>query len=514
VNLKESMELAGENLLNVLNPDRDHVPDPGYCPAHNTGRWWDAMLRLENATGFAIPAHLEGAMLKNLHRFTGNPDALLLVPPDLGWRDPRLDLHSLREGLLALNALVRYRNSRWATQCGHRMLETVRRAFRPDGTWDLEELDYYRYVEPKDIHASGENDDLTASSGRFLEALVWFYQVSGDPLALELADRMARYHLAHSTTPDGHVSEDITDQANIGHNHSYLGTLRGLLLYGLLTRQHEYVDRIASTFKHGVPQVVKESGWASHDLGKRRFSDRLGNPTPEVACPGDAAQLALWLASNAGYGEYLDDAQRLVRARLLPSQITSIPEPSARCGDGRFAHNDGQRAVGAYGGCHSLPHGGKTSVIDVTAAVLHTLTDIYHHIVVRTDAGLSVNLHFDYEDDNVRIAVERAEEAVVRVTPKAHEDLLIHVPAWTPPESVCLAIDGRPVPSTMVGSFVYVPRNERLGQVELRYALPVRETTERTDMGTEYHFTWRGDEIIGIYPNDEYRPFYVTFPVP
>ena len=73
MNLRESIELAGQNLLNTLNPSHDYFPDPGYCPAHNTGRWWDAMLRLEHATGFCIPGELEGAMWRNLQRCAGSP---------------------------------------------------------------------------------------------------------------------------------------------------------------------------------------------------------------------------------------------------------------------------------------------------------------------------------------------------------------------------------------------------------------------------------------------------------
>ena len=45
----------------------------------------------------------------------------------------------------------------------------------------------------------------------------------------------------------------------------------------------------------------------------------------ETASPGDAAQLALWLATRHGFTEYLDDVERIVRARILPSQVTETP---------------------------------------------------------------------------------------------------------------------------------------------------------------------------------------------
>jgi len=500
--LIESMQLAGQNLLDVLNPERDYAPTGGWLVTHDTGRWWDAMLRLEAATGFIIPAHLEGAMLANLQRFTDNPDGLLFVPPDLGWAKPNFDLHSLREGLLAFHALARYRHSRWAAQRGHRMLETLRRALQPDGTWDIAAFDYARHVD----HApSGSGmSDMTASSGRLIEALVWFYEVTGDALALELADAMASYHLAHTTTPDGPLPEAISSPANVGHSHSYLGTLRGLLLYGLLTGQRVYVERVAAAYRLAVPRVVKESGWAAHDLGQTRFKDRLGNPVPEVACAGDAAQLALWLALRAGYGEYLDDAQRWVNARLLPSQITAADVA-------REGKPFEPRVMGAFGGVHGLPHGGKNSTIDVTAAVLHSLVDIYTHVAVRSEVGLSIPLHFDYQDESVRVAVRRdAETATVTVQPVRRENLLLRVPGWTPPASVSVTVGGEPYTPKMVGQYVHIPADIMPALIVLRYALPARETVETTATGGEYHFTWRGDQIVGICPNDDYRPFYPT----
>jgi hypothetical protein len=510
MNLKHSMELAGRNLLNTLNPEHSLFPDPGYCPAHNTGRWWDAILRLEHATGFVIPGDIEGAMLRNLHRCLDNPDGLLLIPVDLGWRAPRLDLHNLREGLLALTALALYRNDRWAMRRGHILMETVRRALREDGTWDLTRLDYLRHVTSKSIHASGDCDDLTASTGRFLEALVWFYETTHDGLAIELATRIARYHLEHNTAPDGSLPKRVSDPGNIGHNHSYMGTLRGLARYGLLTHQAEYVQRTALTYDNAVRRVVKESGWASHDLGKERFWDRYGNLVPEVACPGDAAQLGMWLALQAGHTRYLDDAERLVRARLLSSQIVAAPEPSGKHDEGGYNHNDGVKAIGAYGGVHITPHGGKTSVIDVTAAVLHSITDIYQHIVTQDSAGCWVHFAFDYDEPPVRVSTVRGDALEVTVACERATDLFIRLPGWAPAESVRLSLNDETVAIDMVGSYAHVSAAHLPGRVTLRYALPERETIETTATGGEYHIHWRGDEIIGIHPNDPYRPFYPT----
>ena len=150
MDLKPRMEMAGKNLLDCLSAACDYLPYWSLgidddrraefrmtSPNHNIGRWWDAVLRLEDATGFVVPAHLEGGMLGNTYAFFDNPDQVCFAPlrPELG--EPIFEIHSLREGLLALNALARYRGSEWAVEQGHRMLESVGRLSDDDGNWEI-----------------------------------------------------------------------------------------------------------------------------------------------------------------------------------------------------------------------------------------------------------------------------------------------------------------------------------------------------------------------------------------
>ena len=93
MDLKHPMQLAGRNLINALCPSKGFLPywhmavtneyqgryefRPG-ADAHNIGRWWNAMLRLEQAIGFEIPLEAEAGMLDNLKRYGCNqPSALL-----------------------------------------------------------------------------------------------------------------------------------------------------------------------------------------------------------------------------------------------------------------------------------------------------------------------------------------------------------------------------------------------------------------------------------------------------
>ena len=129
------------------------------------------------------------------------------------------------------------------------------------------------------------------------------------------------------------------------HTHSYLGTLRGLWLWGMLTGQREYLVRVADTYRVTVPKAVLESGFACHDLWKD--DPHRG----EVGSTSDATQLALWIARDGGVGEHLDDVERLVRARLVPAQIIGSPpiraadEAKAAAGADEYARLD-ERIIG------------------------------------------------------------------------------------------------------------------------------------------------------------------------
>lgn len=494
-----SMYLAGKNLLGVLSPDHNYLPlwilavNPKYeaefhlwWPAHNLGRWLDAMLRLESATGFKIPSKLESACIRNLRRFFDNPDHICINP------DPNdyFELHSLREGMLALHALVRYRNDHWAREKAKKMMEILNRAWKDNGTWNLDV-----FANSKRKNHLGRHLDPTGSCGRMIEALIYFYEATGEPLAIDLAQRFAKYNLENSTHPDGSIN--YTSKPD--HTHSYMNTLKGLLLFGKLTGQKEYIGRVSAVYYNSVKKLISEAGFNAHDLGTDGFA--------EVASAGDSAQLALWLAM-LGDGKLFDDAERLLRVRLFASQIIDTPPLKPVKNDNAYVHRDlTQRVIGAYGGCHEHPHGGKQAVTDVTSAVLHSVVDLYQHAVLYENNKLQVNFHVSCETKHAKIESIRDKSAMLRIIPKRHCPLIIRIPTWVPKESITVKIANQPVYTSIAGSFAFISDERPQGPVEMSYSLPERITKD-TLRGIEFTYKWRGDDIIGISPNTDFYPFY------
>lgn len=500
IDLKESLKLAGDNLIANLDPKRHYLPNWNAIPdkdgtvevelwweGHNLGRWWDAMLQLKDVISYDIPVEVTKAMEENMFSFFNNPDHLCLAPFDMKGVEIKFDMHSLREGLLGLNALIKYNHSGKASQQGHSMIESLLQLIDDNGSWNLEKCNYARRVGLE----TARNDwglvvGYPGNHGRLIEALIWFYEVTGDPLALHLAEQLARFHFANTTQPDGLLGKQPGN-----HTHSYLGTLKGLLLYGELTDQREYIDTISATYLKTVRTRLKKSGFISHDMDK----DRIGEPTS----PGDAAQLALWLATRHNFTELFDDVERIIRARLIPCQIMETQSLKQI--------ELAPLLVGAYGGMYLESHAGKIATTDITAAVSHTLIDIYRHIAIHKDNTLKINFHFDYEDQHVRIVSERARYASVSIVPKQSVNVLVRIPRWTSQQSVVLKIAGKQIDFLMLGDYALVPKDLLPGTIELTYALPVSTEIERTN-NIDFSITWRGDEVIGISPNSDFYPFY------
>jgi hypothetical protein len=504
--LKQSMELAGECCIAWLDPEHGYMPTCGYEVAHDSGRWWDAMLRLGEATGFRAPADIEAAMLRNILQLTGNPDGLLMNDPSVEWmrESTMINPHNYREGLLAFAAMVKYRDCAEARAAGLKMLATMDRCMDDDGWFDYSKLECWGKVpySTDDSHPLPPKTgwyDSTGDLGRGLEGVLAFYQATGAAIALDVADRIVRLQLRTAVHPDGSPRWEILVPENVGHNHSCLGTLRALVRYGLLTGQREYVDAVAATYRGSLwDNNITESGWTPHDLGKPRFPNAAGDPVGETASCGDVVQIALWLALEAGQPELLDDVERLVRCRILPSQVT----PADAANPENAGVTLGPREMGSWG-AFGAPNS-KGWIIDVIAAVLHTLTDVYANVVTRETGGLKVNLHLTCDRPEAEVVSERGEEARVRVRPKVPGNVLLRVPGWAPRESLRLTVGGREYPLRFVGGYLLIGGEKLQGgeEIALTHALPERMSTERFRSGAEYHLAWRGDEVVGVSPRE------------
>jgi len=523
--LRFAMDRAAACCLAWLNPEQQFLPTGGYEIAHDTGRWWDAMLRYEGATGTRIPSLIEEAMMKNLQVLTDNPAALLMNTARLPGPVEKIKVnpHNLRESMLTYNALASFRKSEWAVEQGRKLVDVISSLLQPDGQMDYEKLAKLAggplTTDPLPTQRSpaGEWFNATATTGRAIEPILSFYLTTAYAPALELAKRLAEVHLRQTIDPTGKVRAELRDPSHVGHTHSYCGTLRGLLLYGSWSNEKQYVDAVTSTYRNGLwGTSISHSGWTPHDQGKSRFPNKDGDPIGEHASCGDIAQIALRLALGRGQTDLLDDVERLVRARLLPSQVVDEKNP---------------RRDGAWG-VYSHPFG-YGAILDVFSAVLHSLADIHLQATstpADDDPSISaVHLHFDADNWLFTVQSKRGADASLIVTrkqidtfaipsipgledapklppPKVADDavgLRIRVPSWATREKVRLEMAGKPLPLRWKGSYLLVLDKEFEARIPitLRYDLPSRQTVEEMPVShNKFNLMWKGDEVISCDP--------------
>jgi hypothetical protein len=511
MDIKACLELAGENLLHGLCPEENYLPywhmvvwpDRSaeyqfrpYCDGHNVGRWWNAMLRLEECTGFAIPSAVEKAMLENTWRLADNPSGIFLQDTDPA--NPRTwYIHSYRETMLAFGLLVRYRASEAAQKHGMRAVEQMGKASQDLTQWDL----FYCGMTSGNGKIGGGRGEPAYTHGRAIEGILCFYQATGQPEALEEAERLAAFHFEHTVRSDGSLADGAGH-----HTHSYLNTIRGLILLASMNNQKDLLQMLYSTYEKAILPMITRSGFVTHDIGALGGGD--------IASAGDIAHIALILWDHYKNPQLLDDAERIVRARLVPSQVGEPMPVKPRIEAQRDCYRAlPERFVGAIGGAVGHVQG-QTCVTDFTASALHNLIELYNRSVDIGDGFIRVNFHFDWARSGVRVkSVRSGSGAQLTVEDESGREILLRVPGWVDRATLVVRVNDEAAEIGIEDGFTKIPAGGGPTKVELHFALPEYETSEiwRDEFATQETatFKWRGDEI---YEVDPVGPYPALFP--
>ena len=505
MNLEKHLNLAGNNLLNCLCPERNFLPYwhivvsedcsaeyqfRPHCNGHNVGRWWNAMLRLQSETGFTIHSSIETAMLENTWQMCENPAGILLDAPIPG--DPGTwYIHSYRETMLALGLLVRYRGNELARKFGLRAIERMRNASKNLSQWD-----FSTYTCSMNI---GSSQGTCYTHGRAIEGLLCFYQATGEQIAFEEAERLAEFHFQHSVISSGELSSGCGF-----HTHSYLNTLRGLLMIAAMKGQSARLESLYATFCCAVSTMITPSGFISHDIGDVivRFGD--------IASAGDIAHIALLLWDHFKDSALLDEAERIVRCRVIPAQVCEPMPIRPKCNKPSDSFRDlPQRFVGAIGGSVGQVRG-QTCTTDFTASALHSLIELYRRAVDVNRDFVRVNFHFDRELKDIRVhCTQERFERRIAVCNNTGKSLLIRVPGWAPVDSLRLVVNNQQIQPVIHDGFACIPSQGEQGRhIFLSFALPATCSSEQwcelsaTQKNLIFH--WLGDEIEFVEPVGRY----------
>jgi hypothetical protein len=436
--LAAAIRLGCRTMCNVFNADDNQIPffrsrvwpeaaldfHWAHSESHVPGRHLNALLNAEDVLALELDeACVELHARAAFFAYSG-PVALPLNRQEVGGPLVNFLPHNVREGLHALYALVRFRQSDQALEMGQRSISDIMRLWSPKSGWDEEELE-------RRLGLRVQKSTYIVGLARALGPLVKFYRATRYAPALELALMLAQKALDEFFLPQGDY-----DRERFGtHTHSTTCVMSSLAQLADLLGDGQLLARVKAFYDHGLWQIRDELGWVIENSRAQANPD-LG----EVNNTGDIVETALILA-RWGYSAYYGDAERIVRGHLLPSQLRDVsfvrepanPDPEdGKWKDGR--HRVADRHLGAFGfpapyGHAPLDASEISFNMDIVGGAVASLCEAYRASVRSDETGHWVNLWFDHKSSGIEVESPYG-SGQLRVRLAQPAPLFIRKPAW------------------------------------------------------------------------------------
>ena len=397
-----------------------------YSDAHVPGRHLNALLTAEDAVGVVIQESvIEKHSSAAFRSFSGSL-ALPLNRDTPGDSPIRFTPHNIREGLHGLYALARYRNSFKARELVESCIKVINDFWNPDSGWNYDNLENQHGLNC--ISKPGFIGGLARAIG----PLTKYFIFTGYAPALELAVVLKDVALNGYFTEEGNY-----DVSRLGtHIHSITCTMSSLAQLADLTKDNLLMSRVKVFYDNGLKELRDEIGWSLEVNRVERNSD-----VGEGNNSGDILETAL-LLGNSGYTSYFQDAERILRCHLLPSQlrdISFVPDCLDGCATG-CSHHVAGRLKGAFGFPAPYGHEPVGSVdlkfnLDIVGGVVGSLCEAYRSITNYDGNSHRINLLFDINNQYISIDSQYTHPEL-RLLLKHPGLLNLRLPLWLNPETI------------------------------------------------------------------------------
>ena len=397
-------------------------------------------------------------------------------------------LHNVREATHALTALYRRGDER-ARKWSRRMIRAVRKSLDSKGAMQCDRLPVC--VSDYNYQPSQE--------GRAVDALVRNYRSTGDSAALELAGLMTNYALDSCFTAEGSLREEAGT-----HGHSLNAMLAGMLDFAIITNDAKVLNRAKSIYDVGCPRFNSSFGWSMESLDKFNHRGESNNT-------GDLLRAAL-LLGKAGWPEYFEEAERILRAHLLPSQVIDVDdlpdEPNL------LDDSSSRRASRLRGGFsfptpndYLLNPDAALVTYDITSGAVDGMCEALSTIIDSKDVDVRLNLLFNHELQDLQVVSHLCEAGHIRIENRTSRNLFVRIPSWVDKRDVELKVNKVEVAPVFIDSYLLIACNHSSSSSVINF--PLREVrTMESICFRNYTIDWRGDEIVAMSPPAENRPMF------
>jgi hypothetical protein len=494
--IRSAIELGCRAMGRIFNPADAGLPYMytriwpdgwlGFSPYHGaiqmSGRHLDALLTAEAALGLKID---EDAVEQHTRAsFASYRDGLPLPcnHSEPGGPLVAVDEHTIRESFHGLHALVRYRASDHAREIAEAGIRRIIETWSPATGWDS------AAIEAEYGFGLTRRPTFVEGLGRSIGPLVKYHRATGFGPALELARLLAAHATNRFFLADGGY-----DATRFGeHTHSTTCVMSSLAQLADHTDDGSLLARVQAFYDHGLRVIRDDVGWVVE-----RFNDAANPEQGEMNNVGDVIETALILGRRLD-DRYYDDAERFLRAQLLPSQVRNLDFTAAiEGGDerrdirGRLPGIFGFNAV--YG---HLPAGKGEAApsLDIVGGAVASLCAVYQAVVRRQDGVTHVDLLFDHETDEVTVGSPYTGPGL-RVTPRAPGDIVVRLPGWVDQDA--LQVDGAPAGDRVQGSRIRLVEPAVGMTIAIDFPLPEHDLLLR-HRRHEIRARLRGDEVIAM----------------
>ena len=503
--IRDAIGLGCRTMSSVFNPEDRDIPYFGArarpvaqlretAESHIPGRHLNALLNAEDAAGISLD---EDAVDKHARACFFSYGAALPLPlqrVDPSGQPAKLWDHDIREGFHALYSLVKYRRSERARELAEASIAAIFDLWDPDTGWDVERLQRDHGVE----YLEHPQKSLVPGLGRSVGPLVKYYRATGYGPALELATVLTEKLIAEVYLEDGSHDNDRF----YTHSHSTTCVMSSLAQLADLTRDSTLMDRVRVFYDNGLLAIRDEVGWSIEGSGGPDEDYPQGrNPDRgESNNTGDIVETALILG-RWGYTQYYQDAERILRGHLLPSQLRDVSwmeePPNPEGVDGKRDAADRMR--GAFG--TPAPYGheaiGMPAVgfaMDIVGGSVGSLCEAYREATRSDEAGHWVNLLFDHETSDVQVESPYTHSAL-RVRVKRPGPLFVRVPLWADHRSV--KIEGTADTPRFTNGYFFVAEPPVNRAISFDFPLAIEDVTMKHKT-RDIRVRFRGDEVVAM----------------
>ena len=495
----DAIRLGCATMCRIFNADDDNIPffeavalpEPqlnfsvNLTEAHVPGRHLNALLTAEDVAGIEVQANaIEHHANAAFFSFSG-PVSLPLNRDEIGGKLANFMSHNVREGLHALYALTKYRDSQRAYDLTKACIESIFQLWDPKRGWNVEKLhdDYDISVIPDLSFVNG--------LGRAIGPLIKFYHTTSYAPALELASILKEKAVSEYFTADGAYEFN-----RFGHHcHSVTSTLSSLAIMAGLLDDRDLLERVRLFYDNGLNDLRDQLGWSIESMRPGVNPDR-----GEVNTTGDMIETALILGRFCD-AKYYQDAERMLRCHCLPSQlrdISFIPIPdSPPDQDGR--RDVAKRIRGAFG--FPAPYGhqplGLDRIrfnLDIVGGVVASLCEAYRDVSRSDSSGHWVNLLFDHETDCLKIESPYTHDTLNLVVNKV-KPLYIRLPCWLEKEAI--SITGASIAPLAIDGYMHILDYDAGQKISLAFPFPLHNLCLQHGE-RQIRVKMSGDEVIAM----------------